>query len=787
MKAGAPGTFGAQLKALREAAGFTQEELATIAGLSPHAVSALERGQRRRPHVETVRALSAALDLTGAIRDAFHGSARASAQTTAVDELVGASLPVALTPLVGRDTDMKTLRQWLADPLSRLVSLIGPGGVGKTRLALELARTIAEEDATRVVFVSLASIRDAQFVAPAIAEALGLSNVTALDLPKRARVACADQPTLLVLDNFEQVLDAAPLVADLLRSVASLQLVATSRAPLRVRGEREYGVGPLALEVDGEAMSPADLIRAPAVRLFVERVRDVQPGFRLTTANGATVTAICRRLDALPLALELAAPWIKALTVEDLLRRLTHDVLLSSVGPRDLPERQQTMNATVAWSYHLLDGSEQRVLRRLGVLPGRFSMEAAAAVLAGGGDSPASGDEALGAVARLMDKSLLLRDESSMPTRPLYRMLETVSAYAAHELVMSGERDVALEGLARYCSREAALAADGLVGPAQPEWLDRVRNDLDIYRSAMSLLIERDRADEASDIAIALRYFWLIRADTAEGLRWYEQVLSMPSLSTTGESKALIGTAVMCFAEGKLERGRIALDRALGLARTAGDNEIIAEAEYGLGQMERAAGRVDSARDFFTRSLAGFRALNKPTGAGKTLAGMAAMTLHVGDAAAETERLVEEMVSTLGDNAPWFLCFGLGFRAILAVRHGQADEAIGLVREALLRIRALNDRFSLMYSLVPLAAAAVLKGNDAWAARILGTRDAVVDRTGATLADPSFHALRAQIERDVRARLGPDRWAAAYAAGRKASIDTLLKDIDSALASHIKP
>ena len=208
-------------------------------------------------------------------------------------------------------------------------------------------------------------------------------DVTARDLPRRARVACENHPTLLVLDNFEQVLDAAPPVADLLTSVPLLRLLVTSRAPLRVRGEREYVVGPLELEAASDAMSPADLARAPAVRLFVERVRDVQPDFRLTSANGPTVTAICRRLDALPLALELAAPWIKVLTVEDLLRRLTHDVLLSTVGPRDLPERQQTMNATVAWSYQLLSPDEQRAFRRFGALPGRFSIDAAAAVLAG--------------------------------------------------------------------------------------------------------------------------------------------------------------------------------------------------------------------------------------------------------------------------------------------------------------------------------------------------------------------------------------------------------------------
>src|SRR5262245_49424426 len=337
----APGSFGAQLKALREAAGFTQEELATIASLSVHAVSALERGERRRPHVETVRALSAALDLTGAARDALLSSARAQAHTPAVDELREVSLPLPLTALVGRDPDLQTLRRWLADPAARLVTLVGPGGVGKTRLALELARIIADEGAVRVVFVSLAAIRDTSLVAPAIAEALGLSEVTTLDLSRRVRVACRDSATLLVLDNFEQVLDASSLVADLVTSVPTLRVLVTSRAPLRVRGEREYVVEPLVLDVAG-AMSPADLARVPAVWLFLERVRDVRPDFRLTSANAPTVAAVCRRLDALPLALELAAPWLKVLTPEDLLRRLAHDALPSGPWPRDLPERQRT-------------------------------------------------------------------------------------------------------------------------------------------------------------------------------------------------------------------------------------------------------------------------------------------------------------------------------------------------------------------------------------------------------------------------------------------------------------
>ena len=354
MKGAAGESFGGQLKALREAAGFTQDELATIAGLSVHAVSALERGERRRPHVEKVRALSAALDLNGAARDGLLASARAPAREATVDELSTAPLPLSPTALLGRDADVQTLRHWLTDPTARVITLIGPGGVGKTRLALEIARSISDEGNTRVLFVSLAAIRDSEFVGPAIAEALALSDVAPGDLPRRASIACGDHPTLMVLDNCEHVLDAAPLVAAVVRSATSLRLLATSRAPLRVRGEREYAVGPLAMGADSTGMSPADLIRSPAVRLFVERARDVQPAFRLTSANGSTVSAICRRLDALPLAIELAAPWIKVLTAEDLLHRLEHDVLPSAVGPRDLPHRQQTMNATVAWSYLLL-------------------------------------------------------------------------------------------------------------------------------------------------------------------------------------------------------------------------------------------------------------------------------------------------------------------------------------------------------------------------------------------------------------------------------------------------
>ena len=778
MRPGPPGSFGAQLKALREAAGYTQEELATIAGLSVHGVSALERGERRRPHVETVRALSAALDLSGPTRDALLASARAPAHATAVDELSHVSLPLPLTALLGRDTEVRALRDLLADPAVRLITLIGPGGVGKTRLALELARAIEDEGACRVLFVGLAAVRNSAFVAPAIAEALGVLDDTGLDLPRRARLACEGQPTWLVLDNFEHVLVAAPLVADLLISVATLRVLATSRAPLRVRGEREYMVGPLALDVDVDAKSPADLIRSPALRLFVERVRDVQPDFRLTASNGPTVSAICRRLDALPLALELAAPWIKVLTAEDLLRRLMHDVLLSTAGPRDLPERQQTINATVAWSYQLLAPNEQRMFRRLGVLPGRFPIEAAAAVLAGREDSSAGSDEALLAAAGLIDKSLLLQTETSVASRPLYDMLETVRAYAVLELTSAGERHDALEGLVRYSTAEASLAAEGLVGSAQVEWLDRVREDLESYRGALAWLIDHDRPAEAIDIALGLRFFWNIRGHWAEALQWYEQILKLPSLPPDVESRALLGAGAMWYSQGEIEHARTALARALALTCDTGDVAVVAQAENLLGRVEYSLGHLDAAREHFARSLERFRALALAWGIGNSLTGMATVELATGDPTS-AERLLDEATSVLRPVGPWFLALALDVRAILAVRHGSADESIAIVRESLTLIRGLHDNHAFVFALGPLAVAAMLKGDEAWAARILGARDAVTERTRATVGvRQTLDNLMGLGEREVRARLGPEQWARAYAAGRMMSIDALLKDIE---------
>ena len=530
-------------------------------------------------------------------------------------------------------------------------------------------------------------------------------------------------------------------------------------------------------------MSPADLARFPAVRLFVERVRDVQPDFRLTSANGPTVVAICRRLDALPLALELAAPWMKVLTAEDLLRRLGHDVLLSTAGPRDLPERQQTMNATVAWSYQLLGPNEQRAFRRFGALPGLFPIDAAAAVLAGREAATAGSDEALRAAAGLIDKSLLLRAETSVALVRCTRCSRRFGRTRRSNSTAPGRARRAMEGVARHGAGEASLAAEGLVGPAQAEWLDRVREDLESYRGA-AWLIERGRPSEAADIAWGLKYFWLIRGHAAEGLQWYEQILNLPSLPPAAELRALAGATVMWYTQGELERAAPASPARSRWATAPATWRWSGRPRTCPGTSKMPLGDADAAREPVRRQhRRGSARWRTHRALGNALSGMAAVALATGDTD-QAERLLDEATSVLRHAGPWFLTWALYVRAILAVRRGKPDEAIALVRESLTRIRELHDKFAFVYALVPLAAAAVFKGDDAWAARILGARDAVTERTGVTVVDKSVLDLREQAEREARARLARIAGRRAYAAGRLASIDALLKDIERASRSR---
>jgi predicted ATPase/DNA-binding XRE family transcriptional regulator len=776
MPAGLAGSpFAAQLKALREATGFTQEELATISGLSVHAVSALERGQRRRPQPETVRALATALELAPDQRDALLRTARAK-PVDDVDAWAAPTLPPIPTVLVGRARDLETVNRWLANSTGRLMTLLGPGGVGKTRLALEAARQAADAGAMRVVFVELAALRDASFVTSAIAEAFGATDATEADLIRRVGAACANTQALLVLDNCEHVLDAAPLVARLVGAVRGLRVLATSRAPLRIRGEREYVVEPLPVEPD----PAADASLPAALRLFADRIHDFDPEFVLAGDIVPVAAAICRRLDALPLAIELAAPWLKVLSAVELLQRLERDVLAPTVGRRDLPARQQTMNATVAWSYQLLAADEQRAFRCLGVLPGAFPIDAAAAVQTGDRATPASRAHAQTTVAGLIERSLLVCVEQSCSTRPLYRMLETVRAYAAAQLVAAGECDAAMEGLSRYALSVAIEAGGQLVGPAQGLWLDRVRDDLETFRSAMRWLVEHDRADAACDVAFHLLFFWLIRGHAAEGLRWYEQIARLESIAPATRARALAGAGVMLYSLGELDRAAEQCARSLTIVDGA-TTLAAAVAENTLGHISLANSEPLVARSRFSNAARTFEELRIDWGVGNATAGIAGAALRLGDVEA-AERRLDEATTVLSTTGPWFLQIVLYVRALLAVRQNRPDAAVAFIRDSLALIHALHDKFALVYALVPLAAAAQLAGDEAWAARILGTRDAVTERTGAMAAGRSVWDVQERIERAARMRLGERRWAREYDAGRRRSLESLLKEVEERCA-----
>jgi tetratricopeptide (TPR) repeat protein len=279
--------------------------------------------------------------------------------------------------------------------------------------------------------------------------------------------------------------------------------------------------------------------------------------------------------------------------------------------------------------------------------------------------------------------------------------------------------------------------------------------------------------------------FWAIRGHAAEGLRWCGQLLNLPTLPPEAEATVLNTAALMYYTRGELGDARTALGRALAVAHRVGDLVVVAQAENLLGHVENAAGDPHAARAQFTRSVEAFQSVAVPWGVGNALTGMAAAALATGDVA-QAERLIQEATSALRHGAPLFVSLALYVRAVLAVRRGSADEALAVVRESLTHIRDLHDKFAFVYALMPLAAAAVIKGDDEWAARILGARDAVTERTGATVADTAAHDIREQSEHELRARLGPDRWARAYAAGRATSIDALIKDIDGALRGRAR-
>lgn len=509
--------------------------------------------------------------------------------------VLSSQLPAALTSLIGRDDEIASVKALLLQG-ERLVTLVGPGGVGKTRIATEVARELRSQFADGVYFVSLSTLSDPALLIPSIAHCFGLLEPSSRPLLESLIEYLHPKKLLLVLDGFEGVLPASPLVSELLGKAPGLQILITSRAVLRLFDERSYVVSPLQLPKSGADFE--QLSQSEAVQLFVERARAVNPEFSLTSDNAAAVGEICRRLDGLPLAIELAAVRIKVLQPKALLQRLSSRLKTLTDGPRNLPERQRTLRDTIEWSYRLLSAQEQQLFIGISVFVGGGNLEAVEAVCRDETDL-----DLLEEVSGLVEKSLLTLEQKGL--EPRLFMLETLREFALEKLELSGQASMRREMHAAYYLELAEAANAERMGPRQMDWLERLDLEQANHRAALAWLIENQKTPEAMRLASSLRWFWDLRGQFSEGRRWLQDALDLPGeVPPLLRASALMGLGVLLWRQGNYATARPLMEESLALQRAHGDQEGIAYALQNLGNLATHLGDFASARTYQDENLA---------------------------------------------------------------------------------------------------------------------------------------------------------------------------------------